>query len=253
MKRLSLIVCFIYMAVYSYGQISSINDFYKAKINFYSEENPSIVISEIEKIIEQNKHENFVKNNELALTIENLLLIEKINFQFDDTVNHEEIYLSLNTQNLKNELFIKDKKLTSFSTEYLTSFADLKTRLLSYLSQSEMYKESMFAKELYMKGLKKNKKSSIGLSSYALWLYFAPPVAGGGYAEALKNITLAEKYAINNEELFFALINKSQILYSMNRLTESKKALEKAHLLFEQEQFTKILGEKNEQGKTLFD
>ena len=252
MKKLSLIFYFIYLAFFSYAQILSIDDFYKEKINFYCEENHSIIISKIEERLRQN-NDFFKNNNELALTIENLLILEKINFSFDASINHEEIYLSLNSQNVKNELFIRDKKLSVFSTEYLTSFADLKTRLLSYLSLGAVYKESMFAKELYTTALKKNKKSCIALTSYSLWLYFAPPVAGGGYGESLKNIILAEKYAANNEELFFVLINKSQILYSMNKLAESKNTLEQAHTLFEKEKFTKILGEKNEHGKTLFD
>lgn len=252
-KKITLLVFSCLISFSFFAESFTLENFKKEKIGFYCSENNYDVVTRIDELLANLFNNQTEYSEDTYLTIENNLILEKINFLSDNEKSNETKYLLLNNQSLKNELFVKDKNQRSFSSDYLVSLADIKTRLLSYLSSSKMYSESAAAKNLYLKALKKNGKSCVALTSYATWLYFAPPIAGGGYSEALKIYSKAEKYAQSNEELFFAIVYKSQALFSLNKKNEAIKELEKAHNLFPSENFTKVIGEKNEKGLSFFD
>jgi hypothetical protein len=107
----------------------------------------------------------------------------------------------------------------------------------------------MAARELYRAAIRKEKRSSYALLNYALWLYFAPPIAGGGHNAALKTMSQALQYAVTIEDKYFVLVYRSQIFLAMNRRDESLKDLNDAHALIPGEQFTVIARGKNGQIK----
>ena len=242
MKNRILILILLNLLTFSYAnECIDMQSFRKCKISFYCNDN----ITEVQKNIQENL--NFLSSQkenlseELYLTLENNLVLEKINFtpETDESV--------------KNDLFIKDKNIKKLSNEYLVSIADLKTRMLNFLTSTKMYSESMAIKDLYLTALKNNKKFSNALLGYGLWLYFAPPIVGGGHQESLKKIIEAEKNAVFDEDLYFILLYKSQLLFVMNRMDEYKKTLEKAHNLIPSEVFIKDIKEINEKDTVFFD
>ena len=240
MKNRILILILLNLLTFSYANESiDMQSFRKCKISFYCNDN----ITEVQKNIQENL--NFLSSQkenlseELYLTLENNLVIEKINFTPETDESKKEIYLLKNIKKLSNE--------------YLVSIADLKTRMLSFLTSTKMYSESMAIKDLYLTAIKNNKKFSNALLGYGLWLYFAPPIVGGGHQESLKKIIEAEKNAVFDEDLYFVLLYKSQLLFVMNRMDEYKKTLEKAHNLIPSEVFIKDIEEINEKGTVFFD
>lgn len=254
MKNRILILILLNLLTFSYAnECIDMQSFRKCKISFYCNDN----ITEVQKNIQENL--NFLSSQkenlseELYLTLENNLIIEKINFTPETNESKKEIYLLINNQSVKNDLFIKDKNIKKLSNEYLVSIADLKTRMLNFLTSTKMYSESMAIKDLYLTALKNNKKFSNALLGYGLWLYFAPPIVGGGHQESLKKIIEAEKNAVFDEDLYFILLYKSQLLFVMNRMDEYKKTLEKAHNLIPSEVFIKDIEEINEKGTVFFD
>lgn len=254
MKNKILILILLNLLTFSYAnECIDMQWVRKCKISFYCKNN----ITEVQENIQENlnylssQKENI--SEELYLTLENNLIIEKINFTPETDALKKEIYLMLNNQSVKNDLFTKDKNIKKFSNDYLVSIADLKTRMLNFLTSSRMYSESMAIKDLYLTALKNNKKSSNALLGYGLWLYFAPPIVGGGHQESLKKIIEAEKNAVYDEELYFILLYKSQLLFVMNRMDEYVKTLEKAHNLIRSEVFIKDIEEINEKGSVFFD
>lgn len=231
----------------------NMNSFKKRRVSYYCNQD----INNVQKLIQQDL-ESILEykedyDEELYLTLENNLLIEKINFMPTNENTKKEIYLFLNNQILKNELFISNKNLKKLSCDYLVSVADLKTRQLDYLSAAKMYAESMQIKDLYLMAIKNDKKSPTAMMGYALWLYFAPPIVGGGYKESYKKFQEAEKKAILKEDLYFVLIYKSQLLLKMNHIEEARNCLKKANSLFVNETFTESIEEMNEKGILFFD
>jgi tetratricopeptide (TPR) repeat protein len=190
-------------------------------------------------------------SEEDMLACENILLVEECNFSPSGSDTKRSLYLSLRTQNDKCELYMKEHKKNS--VYFLTSFGDIKARLVEFLSSADTIKESMKAKDLYTKALKIDKKSAYALTSYALWQYFAPPISGGGYNAALGTFNKALNYAKTDRDKYFAYIYRSQLYVAMKRNSDSAKDLEAAHRLIPGEIFTAIVREENEKGNTIFD
>ena len=111
----------------------------------------------------------------------------------------------------------------------------------------------MYAKKLYEAALHQDKNFSPAHSSYSLWLFFAPPIAGGGYKAAFKEATKGIESAQNNAELFFALLYRSQIFFAQKKEKECKTDLDKAHALFPYENLTPLVREVNQSGKNFLD
>lgn len=190
-------------------------------------------------------------SEEDILACENILLIEECNFSPSDSDAKKSLYLALRAQNDKCEVYANDHK--NNSVYFLTSFGDIKVRLLEFLSSADMIQESMKAKQLYTKALRISKRSSYALTSYALWQYFAPPISGGGYNTALGTFNKALNYSRTDRDKYFAYIYRSQLYFSMRRNNDSSNDLEAAHRIVSGEQFTAIIREENEKGKTIFD
>lgn len=254
MKNKVVILILLNFLTFSYANESIDMQWLRnCRISFYCNNNKN----EVQEKIQENLNELLIQkeniSEELYLTLENNLIIEKINFTLETETSKKEIYLLVNNQSVKNDLFLKDKIIKQLSNDYLVSIADLKTRMLNFLTPSKMYSESMAIKDLYLTALKKNKKSSNALLGYGLWLYFAPPIVGGGHQESLKKIIEAEKNALYSEDLYFILLYKSQLLFVMNRMDDYVKTLENAHNLIPSEVFIKDIEEINEKGSVFFD
>ena len=140
MKNKILILILLNLLTFSYAnECIDMQSFRKCKISFYCNDN----ITEVQKNIQENL--NFLSSQkenlseELYLTLENNLVLEKINFTPETDESKKEIYLLINNQSVKNDLFIKDKNIKKLSNEYLVSIADLKTRMLNFLTSTKMY------------------------------------------------------------------------------------------------------------------
>ena len=105
----------------------------------------------------------------------------------------------------------------------------------------------------HAQNLKRNKKFSQGHLSYGMWLFFAPPIAGGGVSAALKECSKAVSYAVTPEEKYFALLYRSQMYVADENEKKAAADLRAAHELFPQETFTQIVNEGNKNGKLFFE
>ena len=147
---------------------------------------------------------------------------------------------------------MKDKKISAVSPWFLISWADIKGRLVAYLSGSSLYEESNKSKELYQYALKKDKKFAPASISFGLWLFFAPPIVGGGYENSLNEISKAVSNAKNNYEKYLALIFRSQVNFALENFELSQKDLKDASILIPDETFTLFIEELNKNGKIFF-
>jgi tetratricopeptide (TPR) repeat protein len=220
------------------------------KLSLYTREGDAL-----EKI---NEYRGFIRVNnaggiseEDMLACENILLIEECNFSPSDSDVKKSLYLSLRAQNDKCGVYMNDNKRNS--VYFLTSFGDIKARLLAFLPSADMIRESMEAKRLYTEALRIDRRSAYALTSYALWQYFAPPISGGGYTAALGTFNKALKYSRTDGDTYFVYIYRSQLYLTMRRTNDSANDLEAAHRLISGEYFTALIREKNGNGKTIFD
>ena len=189
---------------------------------------------------------------EEKITLSNFLAIELINYMGNSGDSEKEKYLLISNQNNKSSYYMKDKKISAVSPWFLISWADIKGRLVAYLFGSSLYEESNKSKELYQYALKKDKKCSQGHLSFGLWLYFAPPIAGGGYNNALYELSKAVSYAKNNNEKFLSLCFRSQLYFTLGQQEKAEKDLTAAHILFPSESFTEFIRGVNKNGKVFF-
>jgi hypothetical protein len=243
-----IILFFISGSVFSESMIEEI---LSKRYDFYILHTSQEALTRIHEY--RNALEHTAIGEEDKLSIENILLIEEMNFSGDDEETGKRLYLALHEQKLKNDLFTKDKRPANLSLVFLVSWANIRVRTLAYLPPGQMYRESMAAQELYLSAIRKNRRSPYALMNYAMWLYFAPPIAGGGYENALKTMSQALKYSRDDKEKYFILVYRSQIFFAMNRKNECLTDLNNAHVLFPHETFTAIVKERNEKNKALFD
>lgn len=221
-------------------------NFEKEKVAFYQ-------LTNEERLVKLNEAESKIDEKSLSaeeyLALSSLIALEKINCMEDE----KEKYLLLEKCDNENCLYMKGKKLSSFNKYFLLSCADIKSRCLAYLSTQNQITQSAEAKKLYGIALKKDKKFSKAHMSYALYLYFAPPIAGGGYEVALKEATRAVSSARKDYEKYFSLCFRSQFYFAKGQKEKAEKDLQKAASLFAGETFTSVIREMNANGKLFFD
>jgi hypothetical protein len=111
------------------------------RIDFYTSASFNEVAERISSY--RNDIRNIGINEEDRLSVENILLLEEMNFTAEgDEEKKKNLYLACNEQALKCGSFIKDKRPQSLGTIFLVSYANIKVRLLGYLPSSQMYRES---------------------------------------------------------------------------------------------------------------
>ena len=106
--------------------------------------------------------------------------------------------------------------------------------------------------EEFLEQLKKDKKFAPASISFGLWLFFAPPIVGGGYENSLNEISKAVSNAKNNYEKYLALIFRSQVNFALENFELSQKDLKDASILIPDETFTLFIEELNKNGKIFF-
>lgn len=198
---------------------------------------------------------NSTLTEEEAITLRTLYALEKALFEEDaqGKKNAKDSYLILSKQHTACREFMEHKKIQEINPWLITGWADVKSRLTAFLSGQDRYTEATNAQNLYLAALKKDKTFSSGYLSYGLWLFFAPPIAGGGEEPALKEFSKAVVYAKNAYEKYFALLYRSQIYESLENKEKAAADLAAAHALLPDERFTALVIEGNKHGKLFFE
>ena len=225
------------------------DDFCTFKVQLYNTQDKTIANSLITEW--EMKCAKMKLTEEEKLTLNNFLVLEKIS-----VINgsKKQIYKLLKEQNEKCEKFIKNKKRVLLNKWFLLSFGDIKSRYASYVSWLNAYDESKIARQCYQDALKKDSAFTLCYISNALYLFFAPAIAGGSYEGALKELNTALSCAKNNNEKYLALIFRSQVHYRMEEPKEYQEDLKNASTLVEGEAFTEhILHLNSKENKVFFE
>ncbi|MGP1438482.1 MAG: hypothetical protein ACTTKH_05360 [Treponema sp.] len=223
------------------------DDFNKFRISLYNKEN----VEEVNKAFDEWEN-NFTKQNltdEEKITLKNLFVLEKLSILKDEK---KKVYKLLIERDKESTKFIEGKTIAKLGKWFCLSFGDIKSRLLSYVSWLEAYNASKLAKQYYEDALKKDKNFSQAHISNALYLFFAPAIAGGGYEASLKECNLAVSSAKNNEEKYLALIFRSQVNFKLKHIKEYEEDLKLAHTLIANEIFTKQITMQNKENAKVF-
>lgn len=253
MKKFYCLVCLLFFFPRIAAANDGYDDFFEFKIALYN----LVSAEETKKILEKYKTslESMVFTEEEKLTLTNLFVLEEIGFlkAEDGKPESKKIYKLLMQQNTATEKFMQGKKKNAVAPWLLLSWADIKSRLTSFLSGQDMYKEAFASKELYEFVLKNNKQFSPAHISFGLWLFFAPPISGGGYDAALKEFSNAVSYAKNKNEKYYALCCRSQVYTALEQTKKAEEDLREAHSLIQNENFTNIIIEMNTHDKLFFE
>ena len=248
-KRILLltVLCF---CIYGAGFSQEVyNDFLQFKIRLYNTERQAEREARIERY--RKKIEAAGLSEEETLTLLLLLAVEQADMT--DKSRAKEKYLRLSEYNARCTTFMEGKKSNEVNALLLVGWADIKSRLTAFLSGQDLYNEAFLSRQLYTDALKQHKKFSQGYLSYGLWLFFAPPVAGGGYEAALEAFSKAFSYAKTAEEKYLALVYRSQAYYALENEKKAAADLRTAHTLFSDELFTEFIAQENKNGKFFFE
>ena len=225
------------------------NDFLKFKIGFYNAESKEAIQSHIEEYRKNIETSNL--NEEEKLTLFTLLAVEQTDMA--GKANAKQNYRLLTEQDDRCKVFMEGKKDSEVNVWLLVGWADIKSRLAGFLSGQMLYDEALRSRHFYEEALKQNKKFSQGHLSYGLWLFFAPPIAGGGADAALKAFSKAVLYSNTPEEKYLALLYRSQAYIALENQKKAAADLRAAHDLFPKETFTQLVSEGNKNGKLFFE
>ena len=225
------------------------DNFYKFKAELYNTPSEKMAAAIDEH---RNKIEKMQISEEEKLTLQNFLVLEEINLLNRDKNNKKKIYLMLKKQNEESAAFMQGKKNSKADKWFLLSWADIKSQYIAFLSGQDIQKEANDTKQLYLAALKRDKKFAPASISFGLWLFFAPPIAGGGYENSLNEISKAVSNAKNNYEKYCALIFRSQVYFALENFDLSKQDLKDAAALMLNETFTLFVEELNKNDQIFF-
>jgi len=257
MKHFWKYLCVIFLlfaGVSLYAQSAAVSGALNFRLSLYGMAGNKIMpaIDEyLEKHVESAPSNGQTLTEDDKLTITNILLPEKQNVtDSEDTEQQEKNFIEAKEELDKCKSFLEAKGAKKVSVYFLVSYADLEIRQLSFLPSTQQVSEAMYTKYLYEQAQKKDRNSSYALRSYGLWLYFAPPIAGGGYDAALKTLTQALKKSKTPEEKYFALLYRSQVYFALRDKNSDYADLDAAHEAYQDENFTEFVKKLNEENKS---
>jgi len=247
MKKSFLIVVFSFLT--SIIIASVYDEFLALKVKLYNRKN----IEEAELMFEEwdAAFKNLKLNEEDIIAVQNLVTIERANLM-QEAHQEKKIYKMLKERETVSLKYLESKKKANVGKWFLLSIGDLKNRLLPYTSWLQAYNESTEAKKCFSDAIKQDDKFSPAYISNALWLFFAPAIAKGGYESSLKNLDYAVYYAKNDTEKYLALLFRSQLHFKMNHTKEYDDDLKVASVLVQDEIFTKYVKKLNEKMRKTF-
>ena len=250
MKKILRLLSFIFFVYFPTSLRADIyDDFTNFRVSLYNRES----VEEIKKALSEWESNFTTKNlsDEEKLTLKNLFVLEKISILKNDK---KKIYSLLTEQDKECAKFMEGKSTANVGKWFCLSYGNIKSRLTTYVSWLEVYNTSKLAKQYYEDAIKKDKNFAQGHISKALWLFFAPPIAGGSYEAALKECNLAVSSSKNNYEKYLALIFRSQVHFKLKHTKEYEEDLKNANSFIPNEIFTKqIIKQNKENGKVFFE
>ena len=237
----------------AHAQILDINSYVKSKIEIYNNENDVDVIEKLHKELTNLRNHEGNYEEEVFLTLENLIVTDIADLAPDTNESKKQVYLLLSEQNKKNTSYMDGKKLKKLDSAYLTSIADLKCRFIDYLAKQENYEESMFAEDLYKQAIKNDKKNTLAYIGYGTWLYFAPPIVGGGIDSCHEKFTQAVDKAQSPNLKYLALLYYSQSLFALGEYDLYEEALDEAYSIIGKDGMIESMRELNEKDLLFFE
>ena len=227
------------------------DEFLALKVKLYNRKN----IEEAELMFEEwdAAFKNLKLNEEDIIAVQNLVTIERVNLM-QKAHQEKKIYKMLKERETVSLKYLESKKKANVGKWFLLSLGDLKNRLLPYTSWLQAYNESTEAKKCFSDAIKKDDKFSPAYISNALWLFFAPAIAGGSYESSLKSLNSAVSYAKSDNEKYLALVFRSQVHFKMKHTKAYDDDLKSASTYVQGETFTQYVQKLNaEKGKLFFE
>ena len=227
------------------------DEFLSLKIKLYNiknTEDAELIFQEWDALLS-----NLNVSEEDKLSVQNMVVLERVNF-LEGSKSDKKIYQMLKEREIISLKYLERKKRANVGKWLLLSIGDLKNRLLSYASWLSAYNESAEAKKCFSDAIKKDDKFSSAYISNALWLFFAPAIAGGSYESSLKSLNSAVSYAKSDNEKYLALVFRSQVHFKMKHTKAYDDDLKSASTYVQGETFTQYVQKLNaEKGKLFFE
>lgn len=207
---------------------------------------------EIYDIFEKENAEKIAKLPEdEKLVLENLIIMERYNCVGGFPGEKKEERKTFGEQRKKIEKFVKSKDKNEINKYLFLTYGDIISYYMSF-SLGDVIRYGLSVKPQYEKSLQQDENFSPGMINLGKWYYHVPVLFGGSKNKTAQLFEKAVNCAKNDAELYFALIDYSQILFEQNQKEESAKVLERAFEIAPNSAYLRLIQEQNEQNISLY-
>ena len=247
MKKFLMICLCGLMGFSAFGQIKNMDEYRQRKIDFYCVDDFNEVVNMIQGEIDYLHNNKADYDEELYITLENVLYVDQLFFSLvhnelpEEKVDYfKEIFLDLEK---KSEDFMGKRDYSEMSSNFLLSVGDVKCQMPYVISIPKAIPKLTKAKDFYNHAVENDPTNCGALISQSLWYLFSPGISGGSKKKAYKIIQEAEKNVKIPSDMFFVLIFKGQIEEGLKEEEKAVETLRAAHQLYPAETFTRVVAE----------
>lgn len=235
--------------------LTKVMNFRTTTKNFDNKEEGIFAVTEFHNAI-KNPEVQASLNEELKLTIDNMLTAELCGFYIEKDMTKEKIeelrpvVMTLYEKNLE---WKKNHSFESLNPYYIISVFDITNDAMAYLPKNQLSKVMKQSKQEYEMLAEQHPEFSLGLMNIGMFYYFMPGIIGGNKAKGRQYLADAVVYAVNDYEVFNTCIMFSQILYEEKKIEDAEKCFSRAEKLVPDSKYVKLIKDVNNAGYSFFD
>lgn len=186
------------------------------------------------------------------LVIENLLIMERYNCIGGFPGEKKEERKTFGDQRKKIEKFVKSAGSENINKYLCLTYGDIISYYMSF-SLGDVIRYGLSVKPQYEKSLQKDEKFSPGMINMGKWYYHVPGLFGGSKTKTAQLFAQAVDCAKTEPELYFALIDYSQILFEQGEKEESARILQRAFEIAPDSTYLQLIADQNAQNISLYE
>ncbi len=185
------------------------------------------------------------------LVLENLLIMERYNCVDGFPGEKKEERKTFGDQRKKIEKFVKSTGSEKINKYLFLTYGDIISYYMSF-SLGDVIRYGLSVKPQYEKSLQKDGSFSPGMINLGKWYYHVPALFGGSKNKTAQLFAQAVENAKNDAELYFALIDYSQILFEQGEKEQSAQVLQRAFEIAPDSAYLQLIADQNAQNVSLY-
>lgn len=231
----------------------AIYDFMDLRLQLTAENNLQNSLNKIDEYTTKLHHTTYsTYTPEAQLILDNFLILEKFAYLYYDDMNNPLLSKIILNQKEKNDLWFSRHTEEPINKWLYSSYADILSWSLQYLSKTELIKTGLKVKKCYEQALKFDPDMSYALFGLGQWYIQAPIIGGGSIKKGIKKLQRALDLSCSNSEVFNACLLLSQAYFENNKKDLANTFLQKAACILPHNNYISFIKILNKNNHSLF-